>query len=429
MKTKEKTVKVLLATTDPELREYVRILNEGVRLKRLPVTFDIDQDNPLETRLKKVRECDILIVLSSNRYGRIPSREEGGDGRKSLAWIEVEAALEVNKSVYAYLFADHHVSPLKPGDSVKERELLENFRKFIKTNDMIENRALGNANDLTMRVLSLITNKLNELTDEFKKINKLLVTENSKQDQITIQIPPSQKKWYKSGQFLVPSIFVPLLVALILVFGPYLLKRWDGNTINMDSIKESDRPTGKADTTHYLATRNDRTRDHSPLANNQSPGNGPSLDPYSPKIVFNLTHDNHSLILDSLKKSLECRRPQPLEYGKPIREMPDGTSFYLSPRFLSMDAEVETWEGIESFECFKISENVILIFAFTSNEHAVSISRLDGIVRRNLTLSTIMWEEHDCLILLPLDRIIEKDTRDIRSTGVGELTILDAVVK
>lgn len=42
--------------------------------------------------MKQVDSCDALIVLSGGRYGWVPTKAEGGDGRRSITWLEVARA-------------------------------------------------------------------------------------------------------------------------------------------------------------------------------------------------------------------------------------------------------------------------------------------------------------------------------------------------
>ncbi len=41
---------------------------------------------------QQVELSDALVVLVAHRYGWVPSIEDGGDGEKSITWIEVDWA-------------------------------------------------------------------------------------------------------------------------------------------------------------------------------------------------------------------------------------------------------------------------------------------------------------------------------------------------
>src|SRR5712664_133601 len=66
-------------------------------------TFGARPNKPFDTCRKEVQKCDALIVVVGHRYGWIPSKRDGGDGKKSITWWEVQWALEAGKPVYAFL--------------------------------------------------------------------------------------------------------------------------------------------------------------------------------------------------------------------------------------------------------------------------------------------------------------------------------------
>jgi len=51
----------------------------------------------------QVDKCDALLVLSSCRYGWIPSKKQGGDGQRSITWLEVERARAKGIPVFPFL--------------------------------------------------------------------------------------------------------------------------------------------------------------------------------------------------------------------------------------------------------------------------------------------------------------------------------------
>jgi Domain of unknown function (DUF4062) len=44
---------------------------------------------------RRVQKCDALIVIVGHRYGWVPSKGDGVDGKKSITWWEVQWALDV----------------------------------------------------------------------------------------------------------------------------------------------------------------------------------------------------------------------------------------------------------------------------------------------------------------------------------------------
>lgn len=53
--------------------------------------------------LAQVRMCDILVVLVAHRRGWVPKKSDGGDGKKSITRLEVEAARRANLEVLPFL--------------------------------------------------------------------------------------------------------------------------------------------------------------------------------------------------------------------------------------------------------------------------------------------------------------------------------------
>ncbi|MCP3960297.1 MAG: SUMF1/EgtB/PvdO family nonheme iron enzyme [bacterium] len=52
---------------------------------------------------EKAASADALVVIVAHRYGWVPSEKEGGDGKMSVTWYEVEAAHGAGKPVFAFL--------------------------------------------------------------------------------------------------------------------------------------------------------------------------------------------------------------------------------------------------------------------------------------------------------------------------------------
>src|SRR5262245_52576390 len=65
----------------------------------------------VEECVKRVRECDVLVVLVAHRYGWIPAKKQGGDGERSITWIEVDAAMRAERPVLAFLVDDDQPWP------------------------------------------------------------------------------------------------------------------------------------------------------------------------------------------------------------------------------------------------------------------------------------------------------------------------------
>jgi nucleoside 2-deoxyribosyltransferase len=105
-------------------RAKVREMIERMRQTTIAMeTFGAKPKKPLQTCREEVQSCDALIVIVGHRYGWIPSREEGGDSRKSITWWEVQWAIEAGKPVYAFL-----LDPQAPWTAPREQDRLISAR-------------------------------------------------------------------------------------------------------------------------------------------------------------------------------------------------------------------------------------------------------------------------------------------------------------
>src|SRR5262245_21098918 len=51
--------------------------------------------------MSQVADCDILVVITAHRYGWVPSKKDGGNG-KSISWMEFEQAQKLGLIVLPY---------------------------------------------------------------------------------------------------------------------------------------------------------------------------------------------------------------------------------------------------------------------------------------------------------------------------------------
>lgn len=116
-------LRIFLSSTAIDLHEHRQKVSDAIlRLGDLPVTmetFGAMPSEPIDVCKSKVRRSDALVVMLAHRYGWVPLKEEGGDGKKSITWIEVETALENNIPIFAYL-VDKNYGWTQP----KEQDLL-----------------------------------------------------------------------------------------------------------------------------------------------------------------------------------------------------------------------------------------------------------------------------------------------------------------
>jgi len=99
--------RVFLSSTSIDLTEHRDAVRQAIEeleqsIERMEV-FVASHRSPFDECMRRVDDCDALVVLVAHRYGWIPSTDEGGDGERSITWHEVERARENGKPVFAFL--------------------------------------------------------------------------------------------------------------------------------------------------------------------------------------------------------------------------------------------------------------------------------------------------------------------------------------
>lgn len=169
--------RIFLSSTAVDLVEYREKASDAVlRLNQFPVdmkTFGARPGDSVEVCRRLAAEADAVIVIVAHRYGWVPTADEGGDGKKSITWIEVEAAHGAKKPVFAFL-----VDPEAPWDRSKEQDRLttatthgqimevaaavqslQDFKMFLQKG---VRDTFTNADDLEAKVATSLANWLNE---------------------------------------------------------------------------------------------------------------------------------------------------------------------------------------------------------------------------------------------------------------------------
>jgi len=116
-------LRIFISSTAVDLPDYREKVRDAIlRLKNLPVameTFSAMPGQPAGECMKMAAEADAVICVVAHRYGYIPPKELGGDGEKSITWLEVDAAKLAGKPVLAFL-----VDPNAPWTAIKEQDRL-----------------------------------------------------------------------------------------------------------------------------------------------------------------------------------------------------------------------------------------------------------------------------------------------------------------
>ena len=115
--------RIYISSTAVDLRDYREKVRDTVlRLEGLPIameTFSAQSGQPANECMRMAAEADAVICIVAHRYGYVPPPELGGDGDRSITWLEVDAAKRARKPVFAFL-----VDPKAPWADVKEQDRL-----------------------------------------------------------------------------------------------------------------------------------------------------------------------------------------------------------------------------------------------------------------------------------------------------------------
>jgi len=118
-------LRIFVSSTAVDLtsfREHVR--NAVLRLENLPIqmeTFSAKSGQPVAECTRMAAEADAVVCIVAHRYGYVPPVALGGDGERSITWLEVDAARRAGKPVFSFL-----VDPQAPWTAPKEQDRLVN---------------------------------------------------------------------------------------------------------------------------------------------------------------------------------------------------------------------------------------------------------------------------------------------------------------
>lgn len=114
--------RIFISSTAIDLVDARNKVRDAVlRLENLPIAMETFSagGNSVEECTRLAAEADAVVCIVAHRYGYVPPKELGGDGEKSITWLEVEAAQRAGKPVFAFL-----VDPKAPWTQVKEQDRL-----------------------------------------------------------------------------------------------------------------------------------------------------------------------------------------------------------------------------------------------------------------------------------------------------------------
>src|SRR5258707_5697169 len=100
-------LRIFISSTAIDLREYRDQVRDAVlKLEDLQMameTFPALGGEPAQECMRMAAGADGVICIVAHRYGFVPPKELGGDGERSLTWLEVDAAKRAGKPVFAFL--------------------------------------------------------------------------------------------------------------------------------------------------------------------------------------------------------------------------------------------------------------------------------------------------------------------------------------
>src|ERR1700683_5544952 len=116
-------LRIFISSTAVDLLSYREKVRDAVlRLENLPIameTFSAREGQPAGECMRMAAEADAVICIVAHRYGYVPPVELGGDGERSITWLEVDAANSAGKPVFAFL-----VDSTAPWTAAKEQDRL-----------------------------------------------------------------------------------------------------------------------------------------------------------------------------------------------------------------------------------------------------------------------------------------------------------------
>jgi tetratricopeptide (TPR) repeat protein len=118
-------LRIFISSTATDLTSFRKHVSDAVlRLENLPIQMETFSPKSGQT----VAECtqlaagaDAVVCIVAHRYGYVPPIEVGGDGERSITWLEVDAARLAGKPVFSFL-----VDPQAPWTAAKEQDRLVN---------------------------------------------------------------------------------------------------------------------------------------------------------------------------------------------------------------------------------------------------------------------------------------------------------------
>lgn len=130
------TIRVFVSATAEDLKHHRLAVREAImRLGRAwkPICMEDFGARPspaVDACLAELRRCSALVVVVAHRYGWVPGAHDGGDGRRSITWLEVQAAQQKGIPIFAFLVDPeygwpHAAEEARLREATSDEEILE----------------------------------------------------------------------------------------------------------------------------------------------------------------------------------------------------------------------------------------------------------------------------------------------------------------
>ncbi len=166
-------LRIFISSTAVDLHEYRGKVRDAVLcLESLPIameTFSAQSGQPAGECMRMAAEADAVICVVAHRYGYVPPPELGGDGERSITWLEVDAAKRAGKPVFAFVVdpkaswtevkeQDRLTSepPERSGEIVKAVQKLKEFKAYLEREHT--RNTFSSADELTKLVTATLAN-------------------------------------------------------------------------------------------------------------------------------------------------------------------------------------------------------------------------------------------------------------------------------
>ena len=161
-------------------------------------------------------------------------------------------------------------------------------------------------------------------------------------------------------------------------------------------------------------------------------------------IVYDLDQSQTDSVIKDLRDQLGVRGLMPLEHGTAVGKLPHATRFYveyywMDDRYAGRDSSIvghvnsrgaSRRKGNEDhLEFVKLSDDDIRMFGFITAETASRLTNANRTDALEFILSTVCWNDFDCLVLLPVGAVCSATPRNIDTDEFGTVGALDMAIE